>query len=108
MPNTGMVARDVLAFASGLPSFYNALYGTPAADVVIKLGESLTNAMTYTVEDEPEDEQDFIDKCNEFTELATKYSQDAVKYTADAEKYKLDAQKFAEAAQKFVEDVAQL
>lgn len=56
MPNTGMVARDVLAFASGLPSFYNALYGTPAADVVIKLGESLTNAMTYTVEDEPEDE----------------------------------------------------
>jgi len=59
-------------------------------------------------EEDPENEQDFIDKCNEFTELAAKYAQDAAKYTLDTQKYTLDAQKFAEAAQKFAESVAQL
>ena len=52
-------------------------------------------------EDAPETEDDFINKCNEFTEMAAKYAQDAANHT-------LDTQKFAEAAQKFAESIAQL
>ena len=59
-------------------------------------------------EDAPETEDDFINKCNEFTEMAAKYAQDAANHTLDTQKYTLDAQKFAEAAQKFAESIAQL
>ena len=56
MPKTKMVARDFQMFAGALSTFYIPLFGTPAADVAKRLNARLTDALTYTADEEPDED----------------------------------------------------
>ncbi|MCR4762743.1 MAG: hypothetical protein K5696_04365 [Lachnospiraceae bacterium] len=51
MPNTRMVAKDIITFASGTAGAYPALFGTPGADIAKRIALELPMIITYETDD---------------------------------------------------------